>query len=189
MKRRSRKGYDGPPEATWVARHQYPLVMLGRSATHDAHRSNPPKRLMLSCGCARHRNCIVGAIACGLPQAQIWCRPVCLKIRMWRGTTSLHSISSTRQIYARRSCAGAVMGRWEDEGAWPGSLRQMLYYMIPKHKAEMEAGFDPSECYQTYTGYGWQYGKSRMHSGSGRSAFTTAGMRAQLHERRAPERA
>lgn len=38
---------------------------------------------------------------------------------------------------------GRMMGQWKDEGAWPTALKQVMYSMIPKPKAEYEAGLRP----------------------------------------------
>lgn len=39
--------------------------------------------------------------------------------------------------------AGKLMGRLEEAGTWPESIRRVIYAMIPKSKAENEAQLRP----------------------------------------------
>lgn len=55
---------------------------------------------------------------------------------------------------------GIVKGKWEAEGHWPEHLRQVNFSMIPKPKAESEAGLRPiGRLPYIYIECGWQSGK------------------------------
>lgn len=76
---------------------------------------------------------------------------------------------------------GRMMGEWDDTGAWPETPRQVIYSMMPKAKAENEAGLRPIGLLPYVIRVWLAIRKTRMHSGSGLSAYTMAGMRVQLH--------